>query len=169
ERALDGAELDAAAAGSIPTGDLLLALRDGRPDARMNGAGVLARRAKADEGVADSITLALAVLVRDHVAPVRKAAIDALALIGGQLAVPPLLVGAVDSEPGVARAARAHVEALGAGAAGWLLDAVRPQQAAAVTAALISYGAAAVPALAAAAVGASTRARAIAAAALGGI
>jgi HEAT repeat protein len=168
ERSLEPAEIDAAAAGSIPTGDLLLALRDGRPDARMNAVAVLGRRAQGDEA-ADAVIFALSVVVRDHVAPVRRAAVDALAGLGGRLAVGAILAAVADVEPGVARAARAHVEALGPKAAGWLLDAVRPAQAAAVMAILVGYGAAAVPALAAAVVGHAAAVRAIAAAALEGI
>jgi HEAT repeat protein len=150
ERVLSAAELDAAAAGPVETAGFARALRDGSPVVRANAAGVIGRRARADRTLAASLVFGLAVLVRDPAEDVRAAAVQALADLGDPVAVEPLLAGCTDPAPAIARAARAGLARLGAGAASAILGALRgarPDVLAAAVAALHGGGKAVVPEL----------------------
>ncbi|PKN54184.1 MAG: hypothetical protein CVU56_27945, partial [Deltaproteobacteria bacterium HGW-Deltaproteobacteria-14] len=120
---LDGAALDAAAAAAVPREELLYALRDGRDHVRRNAAGLLGRRPDAKDDVAGTLG-ALAPLLKDPAAPVRRETCEAIARVGGAGAIRLLVRALGDADPEVAQAAHDGLAAGGVDAAPQLLEAL---------------------------------------------
>ena len=120
---LDGAALDAAASAAVPRDELLYALRDGRDHVRRNAVGVLGRRPDAKEAAAATLG-ALAPLLKDPSAPVRRATCEAIARVDGTGAIGLLVRALGDTDPEVAQAAHDGLAAGGIDCAPQLLEAL---------------------------------------------